>query len=116
MKESGERLSKALEKFRDSDPMDEDELANADFVVAYYKGRFWRAKRVTATPLELHASQYGIKSASMFLIDRGEVATIPINKIYKAWLPDGYSQIFRIACVWPCGLLDYGSATLRCKI
>ena len=31
-----------------------------------------------------------------------------------AWLPDGYSQIFR--CVWPCGHLDYGSATLRCKI
>ena len=34
----------------------------------------------------------------------------------KAWLPDGYSQIFKIACVWPFGLLDYGSATLRCKI
>ena len=26
------------------------------------------------------------------------------------------SQIFRIVCVWPFGLLDYGSATLRCKI
>ena len=34
----------------------------------------------------------------------------------QAWLPDGYSQIFKIACVWPFGLLDYGSATLRCKI
>ena len=34
----------------------------------------------------------------------------------KAWLPDGYSRIFRIVCVWPFGLLDYGSATLRCKI
>ena len=34
----------------------------------------------------------------------------------QAWLPDGYSRIFRIACVWPFGLLDYGSATLRCKI
>ena len=34
----------------------------------------------------------------------------------QAWLPDGYSQIFRIVCVWPFGLLDYGSATLRCKI
>ena len=34
----------------------------------------------------------------------------------QAWLPDGYSQIFRIICVWPFGLLDYGSATLRCKI
>ena len=33
-----------------------------------------------------------------------------------AWLPDGYSQIFRSLCVWPFGLLDYGSATLRCKI
>ena len=34
----------------------------------------------------------------------------------QAWLPDGYSQIFRIVCEWPFGLLDYGSATLRCKI
>ena len=34
----------------------------------------------------------------------------------QAWLPDGYSRIFRIVCVWPFGLLDYGSATLRCKI
>ena len=34
----------------------------------------------------------------------------------SSWLPDGYSRIFRIVCVWPFGLLDYGSATLRCKI
>ena len=34
----------------------------------------------------------------------------------EAWLPDGYSRIFRIVCVLPFGLLDYGSATLRCKI
>ena len=34
----------------------------------------------------------------------------------KAWLPDGYSWIFRIVCVWPFGLLDCGSATLRYKI
>ena len=38
------------------------------------------------------------------------------NNDDKAWLPDGYSQIFYIVCVWPFGLLDYGSATLRCKI
>ena len=35
---------------------------------------------------------------------------------FQAWLPDGYSRIFRIVHVWPSGLLDYGSATLRCKI
>ena len=34
----------------------------------------------------------------------------------QAWLPDGYSRIFRIVCVWLFGLLYYGSATLRCKI
>ena len=38
------------------------------------------------------------------------------EKDLQAWLPDGYSRIFRIVCVWPFGLLDYGSATLRCKI
>ena len=37
-------------------------------------------------------------------------------KRIKAWLPDGYSQIFRIVCVWPFGLLHYGSATLCCKM
>ena len=35
---------------------------------------------------------------------------------FQAWLPDGYSHIFRIVCVWPFGLLDYGSAALHCKI
>ena len=39
-----------------------------------------------------------------------------LQEAFKAWLPDGYSRIFRIVCVWPSGLLDYGSATLRCKI
>ena len=34
----------------------------------------------------------------------------------KAWLPDGYKQIFRNVCVRPFGLLDYGSAMLRRKI
>ena len=38
------------------------------------------------------------------------------RKTVQAWLPDGYNRIFRIVCVWPFGLLDYGSATLRCKI
>ena len=36
--------------------------------------------------------------------------------VEQGWLPDGYSQIFRIICVWPFGLLDYGSAMLRCII
>ena len=35
---------------------------------------------------------------------------------FQAWLPDGYSRGFKIVCDWPFGLLDYGSATLRCKI
>ena len=34
----------------------------------------------------------------------------------KAWLPDGYSQIFRLHAFGPSGLKDYGSTTLRCKI
>ena len=90
MNESTERLSKAMEKFRDSDPVDEDDLANADYMVAYHKGRFWRAKRMPGTPLELHAFRYGVKTASMQLIDRGEVVPIPINNIFtmdnRDWL------------------------------
>ena len=35
---------------------------------------------------------------------------------HQAWLPDGYSQIFRSYVFGPSGLNDYGSATLRCKI
>ena len=34
----------------------------------------------------------------------------------QAWLPDGCIRIFRNVCVWAFGLLDYSSATLRCKI
>ena len=34
----------------------------------------------------------------------------------KAWLPYGYSQIFRSNVFGPSGLKDYGSATLHCKI
>ena len=34
----------------------------------------------------------------------------------QPWLPDGIARFFKIVCVWPFGLLDYGSATLRCKI
>ena len=80
MKESEERLSKAMEKFRDSDPVDEDDIP--EHLVAYFKGRFWRAKQVADTPLELHAESYGVKSASIILIDRGQITTIPINKLY----------------------------------
>ena len=43
-------------------------------------------------------------------------AAAPVTAAPKAWLPDGYSRILRLYCVWPFGLLDYGSATLRCKI
>ena len=35
---------------------------------------------------------------------------------HHSWLPDGCSRIFRIICVWPFGLLDYGSASLRRSI
>ena len=34
----------------------------------------------------------------------------------QAWLPNGYSRIFRSYMCRPFGLLDYGSASLRCKI
>ena len=33
-----------------------------------------------------------------------------------AWLPDGYSPIFRLYGFGPSGLKDYGSAPLRRKI
>ena len=33
------------------------------------------------------------------------------NMVARWLLPD-----FQIVCVWPFGLLDYGSATLHCKI
>ena len=34
----------------------------------------------------------------------------------ESWLPDGYSQIFRLYVFGHSGLKDYGSDTLRCKI
>ena len=37
---------------------------------------------MAGTPLELHAESYGVKSASIILIDRGQITMIPINKLY----------------------------------
>ena len=34
----------------------------------------------------------------------------------QEWLPDGYSQTFRLYVFGPSGLKEYGSATLRYKI
>ena len=47
-------------------------------------------------------------------IDDGAEATVAVRR--EAWLPDGYSRIFRLYVFGPPGLKDYGSATLRCKI
>ena len=40
----------------------------------------------------------------------------PESSDRQAWLPDGYSQIFRMDVFGPLGFKDFGSATLRCKI
>ena len=48
--------------------------------------------------------------------DAGTVDTVVEISGDQAWLPDSYSPIFYFVYVWPFGLLDYGSATLRCKI
>ena len=55
-------------------------------------------------------------AVDLAIVDIDENADIAEQYGVQAWLPDGYSQISRIVCVWPFGLLDYGSATLRCKI
>ena len=41
---------------------------------------------------------------------------LPVGRGGKTVLPDGYSQIFRLYVHGPFGLLDCGSATLRCII
>ena len=83
MNKETEELCLYLEKFRDAPTLEENELASADFLVVYHKGRFWRAKKGPNTPLELHAMQYGCRTTSVCLVDRGEVVTVPINKCYK---------------------------------
>ena len=40
----------------------------------------------------------------------------PDHVLLISWLPDGYSQIFRLSMFGPSGLEDYGSASLRGKI
>ena len=47
------------------------------------------------------------------IVDKGFWRTFPSC---ISWLPDGYSRICIIVCVWPFGLLNYGSATLGCKM
>ena len=41
---------------------------------------------------------------------------VQLSQRLQAWLPDDYSQIFRLYAFGPSGLKDYGSATLHCKI
>ena len=51
------------------------------------------------------------------LHQRAVAMLLPANIAkWQAWLSDDYSRIFRTVCVWPFGLLDYGSFMLRCKI
>ena len=38
------------------------------------------------------------------------------NGEHQAWLPDGYSQIFKSYVFGPSGFWTMGSATLHCKI
>ena len=42
----------------------------------------------------------------------GWLSTVPCPTEVARWLLSD----FKIVCVWPFGLMDYGSATLRCKI
>ena len=83
-----EKLSRDMEKFKDADPIHEGELTDADFLVAYHKGHYWRVTRVAGIPLELHAFQYGVKTASVVLVDHGEVVKVPINNLFKVPMGD----------------------------
>ena len=69
-----------------------------------------------ATALSEEGSAAAVAAANAD--EKGVAAVSPlfVYGVKQAWWPDGYSQIFQIVCVRPFGLLDYGSATLRCKI
>ena len=53
---------------------------------------------------------------NVFEKDDSKTLYINLDRALQAWLPDGYSRIFRSFVFGPSGLTDYGSATLRCKI
>ena len=84
MKEEVESLGKEMEKFRGAPPMKEDEFIASDFLIAYHKGRFWRATRVQGTPphLESHSIEK-TKTAPLLLVDRAEVVDVPLCRTYK---------------------------------
>ena len=71
-------------------------LTSDQFVSGYYKMRFGVG------------GYFASKGMDTFF----PFAEVVFEVMVARWLkPD-----FKIACVWPFGLLDYGSATLRCKI
>ena len=49
-------------------------------------------------------------------VESADAARAAVVVVTFPWLPDGYSQIFRLYVFGPSGWRDYGSATLRCKI
>ena len=116
-----EKLSKDMEKFEDSDPIFEDELADADFLVAYHKGHFQRATRLAGIPLELHAFRYGVKTASVLLVDYGEVIKVPISSLFKVPMGDKLRNVdplcfrARIADVIPVSMGgEWSDAAISC--
>ena len=52
-------------------------------MVVHQKGHFWRVKKVPNIPLELHAIQHGYRTASVCLVNCGEVVMVPINMTYN---------------------------------
>ena len=56
-----------------------------------------------------------IHTSHMWKTKDKNCGTLSVDLV-QAWLPDCYSQNFRLYAFDPLGLKDYGSAVLRCKI
>ena len=102
---------------KDSDSSDSDSSDSDDDTDEEGEGTTNAATVATPAPRGYRATGEARRRGVVadFLRARG-ASKKAVADYLKAWLPDGCSRIFRIVCVWPFGLLDYGSATLRCKI
>ena len=87
---------------------------------------FYEQTEYEAEILEITPDAEGNKYAFVRFAGYGNEETVWLDDIVashgdeawqkQAWLPDGYSQTFRLYVFGPSGLMDYGSTMLRCKI
>ena len=94
------------------------ETVRLEFFRKVRSGKLFQRSRAKRSPLDncvkvpQYVKDHYCRPLPGYAADAAITPMQPASNKVARWLqPD-----FKIVCVWPFGLLDYGSASLRCKI